>query len=106
MAVCNECKVLRNCSTSLVDRFAADNVSTIGRELYCKGLVPFESYTKIRVAATPEDKAEQIALAITRTVRAQPQKFLNLVEFLKEQDMQELAEELQDELSTLQCSYS
>ena len=102
MAGYNERNVLRNCSTRLVDRFAADDVSKIGLELYGKGLVSEESYSKIRVAASPEDKAEQITLAVSRTVKAQPQKFENLVESLREQRMPELAEELQDKLSTLQ----
>ena len=104
MAGYNECKVLTNCNTSLLDRLAAGNVSRIGHKLHTKGLVPFEAYSQMQAAATPEDKAEQIALAVFRTMRAQPQKFGNLVESLKEESMPELAEKLQEELSTLQLS--
>ena len=101
MAGSKEYKALVNCTTSLVDHFAAGNVGTIGRELHSKGLIPYESYTEIEIAGTPEDKAVKIARAVTRTVKAQPRKFVNLAEILKNQDMLDLDEILQDELSTL-----
>ena len=102
MAKHNKYKVLVNCKMRLVDYFAAGNLSTIGQELRSKGFVPSDLYSEIvEVASTAEAKAEKIAQAVTRTVKVQPSKFKDLVEILKDQDMLDLAEILQGELSTL-----
>ena len=95
-------KVLVSCSTSLVDHFAASDLGTIVTELSSKGLIPYDVYSEIlKVPSTPQEKARKIAQAITLTVKAEPFKYVDLVEMLEKQDKQELVRILQDELSTL-----
>ena len=96
----NKYKVLVNCKMRLVDFFAAGDLSTIGQEFRSKSFIPPNLYSEIvDVASTAEAKAEKIAQAVTRTIKARPSKFEDLVEILKDQDMLDLTVILQGELS-------
>ena len=96
-------RVLKKSSKSLVDHFAAaDLVTAVAPALFGNDLVPFDVYSHIlNVADAPQVKAVKISEAVTLTVKAKPLKFVDLVEVLEKQGMQELADLLKDELSTL-----
>ena len=95
-------KVLVRCRASLVTHFAASDLRTIATELSSVGLVPDDLYSELlAVQRTPEVNAQNIILAITRTVKAEALKYVDLVVVLKKQGMPELAKILQEELSTL-----
>ena len=78
-------RVLKKCSKSLVDHFAAaDLVTAVAPALFGKDLVPFGVYSHIlNVADAPQVKAVKLSEAVTLTVKAEPLKFVDLVEVLE-----------------------
>ena len=92
----DEFKALLKCTDKLVDHFAASDLISAGAMLVSRDLINLEVYTELDSLGSRLAKAKKITQALILAVKANSQKFKDLIAILEKSDMSELAKILQD----------
>ena len=95
----NEFNALVKCAEKLVDHFAACDLISTGAMLVGKKLIPFAVFSELDSLGTPLAKANKITQALMLSVKAESQKFKDLIVLLEKSDMSELAKIVQENFS-------
>ena len=87
------------CTKDLENGIAANSPTDIGAKLMGIKLLDFEDYSTLRLPSTSQEKAQIIVGAISTKVRAEPDKFDQLMKFVKDGSLGYLHKILEDSLS-------